>query len=79
MIEGLKKLLGQIEPWEEIKSILTGEIKHTKSVSPLTLSVQYETPTGVKCIAHSGTAVQEVFIVTKKPQDFISHLEDLLG
>lgn len=75
MIKGLRKFLEQIEPWEEIKSIIPGEIRPTKSVVQFTLSIQYGTPTGVKCLARSGSAVQEVFIVTSNREKFKADLE----
>ena len=78
MIKGLRKFLEQIEPWDEIKSIIPGKIHPTKSVARFTLSVQYETLTGVKCLARSGSAVQEVFIVTQDPAVFRQRLETFL-
>lgn len=78
MIDGLRKFLEQIESWDEIKSIIPGEIHPTKSVARFTLSVQYETPTGVKCLAKSSSAVQEVFITTQNPTVFKQHLETFL-
>lgn len=74
MIKGLRKFLESIEPWDEIKSIIPGEIHPTKSVKPLKLEVKYNTKSGVKCIAHSGSAVQEVFIVTAVPEAFKKRL-----
>ena len=79
MIKGLRKLLEQIEPWGEIKSIIPGEIRPTKSVIQLKLDVQYDTPSGVKCLARSGSAVQEVFIITSQPEQFKQLLERFLG
>ncbi|MBI4120360.1 MAG: hypothetical protein HY454_02740 [Parcubacteria group bacterium] len=76
MIQGLRQLLEQIEPWDEIKSIIPGEIKPAKSHKPLSLGVKYNTPTGIKCLARSGSAVQEVFIVTSNPKAFKQHLEN---
>jgi len=68
MIRGLRQLLEQIESWIEIKSIIPGEIKPTKSNKPLSMEIKYNTPTGIKCLARSGSAVQEVFIVTSSPE-----------
>lgn len=79
MIQGLRQLLEQIEPWDEIKSIIPGEIRPTRSHRPLSLDVKYDTPTGVKCLAKSGSAVQEVFIVTSNPGVFKQRLAHFLG
>jgi hypothetical protein len=68
MIEGLRVLLESIEPWEEIQSIIPGRIEpHKSSKGGLKLKVQYNTNSGLKCIARNTTAVQEVFIVTDQP------------
>ena len=74
MIKGLRKFLEEIEPWEEIKTLIPGEIRPTKSVRKFVLAVQYETQTGLKCLAKSGNAVQEVFVVTNNPEGFKKRL-----
>lgn len=78
MIHGLRQLLEEIEPWDEIKSIIPGEINPTKSSRPLSLDVKYNTQTGLKCLARSGSAVQEVFIVTSNPESFKQRLKNFL-
>lgn len=77
-IEGLQKLLGKIESWDEIKSIIPGEIRTTKSSRSLSLEVKRDTQTGVKCLARSGSAVQEVFIVTSDPEAFRQRFKNFL-
>jgi hypothetical protein len=68
MIKGLRPLLEKIEEWDEIASIIPARIKPTKAVQPgVRLTVQAQTPAGLKCLARSGTAVQEVFFVTHVP------------
>lgn len=79
MIKGLRKLLEGIEDWEEIKSIFPGKICHTKSVQKFHMKVQYKTKTGLKCLVLSRAAVQEVFIVTSKPDKIRKKIESLLG
>ena len=76
MIKGLRRLPEQIESWPEIKSIIPGEIRPIKSGGKLTLTFQYETPSGVKYLAKSNSAVQEVFIVTQSPKELIQRLEN---
>lgn len=79
MISGLRELLEQIEPWDEIKSIIPGKIRPARSAGQLILKVQYNTSSGVKCLAQSNSAIQEVFIVTPQPELFKQRLERFLG
>jgi hypothetical protein len=68
-IEGLRPLLESIAPWEDIHSIIPGRIKPSKGPRrPIKLEVKYSTGTGLKTLAKTGTAVQEVFFVTPNPQ-----------
>ena len=64
MITGLRDLLESIEDWPEFRSAIPGVIRPTKGSGAATLRVQYVTSAGLKCLAKSGAAVQEVFFVT---------------
>ncbi len=76
MIDGLRDLLERIESWEEIVSIIPGEIRPAKgSGSGLRLEVKYPTSSGLKAIAKSTTAVQEVFFVTRAVEALKERLE----
>ncbi len=78
MIVGLRPFLEGIESWGEIMAIHVGRIKRTKTSAPkCVLKVQYATPTGLKCLARSGAAVQEVFIVTSKAAELEQKIERL--
>ncbi len=80
MIDGLQDLLERIEPWEEIVSVIPGEIKPAKgSGSGLRLEVKYPTSSGIKVLAKSTTAVQEVFFVTRHPEELKAKLRSLNG
>jgi hypothetical protein len=69
MISGLQDLLERIEPWEEIISVIPGEIKPAKGHgSGIRLEVKYPTSSGIKALAKNTEAVQEVFFVTKSPE-----------
>jgi hypothetical protein len=69
LIEGLRPVLESIAPWEEIHSIIPGRIKSTRgSKRQIRLEIKYFTGTGLKVLAKTGTAVQEVFFVTANPQ-----------
>lgn len=78
MINGLREILEQIETWDEIKTIIPGRIEPIKYNKPLSIKVQYNTLTGIKCIVRSGTAVQEVFIVTPNLEALKEHLSNFL-
>jgi hypothetical protein len=77
MIKGLLKFLESIEDWEEIQGIIPGLIKPSKS-SELELTIQYITPSGLKCLAKSDGAVQEVFFVSSTPEALKTKLENYL-
>ena len=75
IILGLRTVLETIALRKEITTIIPGVIKPRKASSALTISVQYDTPTGLKCIAKSGSAVQELFIVTSDIPATKAHLK----
>ena len=65
MIRGLRAALTELSDWPEVRSIIPGVIRPTKGPGQgLILKVQYPTGTGLKLLAKTGTAVQEVFLVT---------------
>jgi hypothetical protein len=66
MIPGLRKVLEKIAEWEEVSTIIPGEIKKSRSFGAVSLQTQYETPTGLKILAKANGAVQEVFLVTSQ-------------
>jgi len=78
MIKGLLKLLESIEEWEEIQGIIPGLIKPSKS-STIELTIQYVTTSGVKCLAKSDGAVQEVFFVSSEPEKLKNRLQEWLN
>lgn len=77
LIPGLRKLLERVEDWEEIISIVPGEIRRRSSFGKLTLAVQYTTSSGIKCLAKSGGQLQEVYFVTHDPIELERKLKAL--
>lgn len=79
MIDGLRELLeSQIEPIEDIKSIILARIKRKRGDTVGTkLKIQYPTRTGLKCFFLLGKKIQEVFIVTNEPHKVKSVLEEM--
>lgn len=63
MINGLRKALEEIESWPEIISIIPAVIKPTKRSQSFKIVAKNDTSSGIKCIAYSGCAVQELFII----------------
>ena len=61
------KVLRNIAELEEVDAILTGTISPSKSYKE-TLTFQYFTDNGLKLLAKTTTAVQEIFIVTASPE-----------
>ena len=76
MIKGLLKLLESIEHWDEIQGIIPGLIKPSKSSSDIEMTIQYVTPSGLKCLAKCDGAVQEVFFVSNDPDTLKKKLEE---
>jgi hypothetical protein len=77
MIQGLRGALEEVSSWPEVRSIIPGEIRPSKGPgSGLTLKVQYPTATGIKLLAKTGTAVQEVFVVTSEPSAVQTRIEN---
>lgn len=76
MIQGLRKLLESLESWIEIKAIIPGRIHPTNKSQALRVKVQYHTTDGLKCLALSGSAVQEVFFVSSEAEILKLKLEE---
>lgn len=66
MIKGLKKLLTKLSARGDIRSIIPGRIKTSKTVKQLHLTVQYAVSGGIKCLAR-GDGIQEVFFILTEP------------
>ncbi len=71
LVEGLKPILEKIAEWEEVESIIPGEIRTKGGVSKggSSLSLKYRTKTGFKLIWRKGVSSQEVFVVCKKGRE----------
>ncbi len=78
MIPGLQALLERIESWDVIVSIIPGEIRPARgSESGIQLHVKYPTQSGIKVLAKSTTAVQEVFFVSREPNELTRLIVEL--
>jgi hypothetical protein len=73
VVRGVDDALREISRWPGVDSVVAGRISKVKHRYPaLSVTLQTSTVSGVKCLARIGQAVQELFIVTAKP-DAIAH------
>lgn len=70
------RVLRQIAELDEVESILTGTIAPSKSYKE-SLTFQYFTDNGLKLLAKTTTAVQEIFIVTSTPDLLLDELQKM--
>jgi len=70
IIPGLREFLeAELEPLEHVRTIIPGRIKKTKKLAPkLHVRFGYPVRGGAKILAYSSGAVQEVFVVTSRPE-----------
>ncbi|WP_457638883.1 DUF2103 domain-containing protein [Persephonella sp.] len=86
--KGIKKEHHIIEDGEEVlqelvkaglvKSIIPGRIKTTPKGQPgnIRLTFQYETSSGAKLLLKKGSTVQEVFVITDRPDKLKEYLKE---
>lgn len=70
------RVLRQMAELDEVESILTGTISPSKSYKE-SLTFQYFTDNGLKLLAKTTTAVQEIFIVTSTPDVLLDELQKM--
>lgn len=77
MIKGLRKFLErEISSLDSVSGIIPGEIKVGNSTGQnLEIRYQYDTRSGAKLIATSGSSVQEVFVITSSPEELKEAIE----
>ena len=68
VVRGVEEALREISSWPGVESVVAGRISKIKHRYPaLSVTLQTSTVSGVKCLARTGQAVQELFIVTSEP------------
>lgn len=75
IIDGLWPLLEQMEACEQITSIIPGPISPLRGRG-LELTFQRITETGLRLLAKNGSAVQEVWVVSPKPEAAVAWLAE---
>jgi hypothetical protein len=69
VVRGVDEALREISRWPEVDSVVAGRISKVKHRYPsLSVTLQTATVSGLKCLARTGQTVQELFIVTDKPE-----------
>jgi len=70
LIRGLREFLEtELEPLDHVQTIIPGRIKKTrKIVEGLQIHYQYPVSGGAKMLAYSSGAVQEIFVVSSRPE-----------
>jgi len=76
IIDGILPVLEAIAQHPHVHGITPGRINKRSSSRNATVTVQYRTEAGLKLLARTTTAVQEVFVVTDHPDQV---LEDLIA
>jgi hypothetical protein len=68
VVAGVEQALREISGWPGVESVVAGRISKVHHRYPaLSVTLQTSTVSGVKCLARTGQAVQELFIVTSQP------------
>lgn len=77
LIKGLQEYLERnISNRDFVEGVVPGEIKVSKATGEnLQVRYKYETLSGAKLIAKSGTSIQEIFVITKEPKK----LKEIIG
>lgn len=74
LLPGLLPALERIAAHPEIQAITPGRINRRAGNQTNGIWFQYRTETGFKLLARSNRAVQEVFVVTNRPDDALASL-----
>lgn len=74
IIDGVLPILEQIAALPHVQAITPGRINQRSGNRAEGITFQYHTETGLKLLARSSRAVQEVFVVSDKPQDVLRAL-----
>ncbi len=76
LIKEISPLLQELAVVDEVKSVLPGRInQRTGSGHQPYLQLQYITETGFKILGKTSSSVQEVFVVTSRPQIVLKKLK----
>jgi hypothetical protein len=77
LLQGIEGCLVEVARHPDIISIIPGRIKSAVRGSQVELNYKYRTTSGLKFLAKSSGGVQEIFIVTSKPDTIIEFVENM--
>jgi hypothetical protein len=78
LIDDLEHFLDAIESWPEIHSIIPGIITLCRHNDRLKVTIQNHLPHGVRCLARSHGAVQEIFFISTDVSALLTRLSNFL-
>ena len=67
IIDGLRPVLDRMAACPAVHAVIPGTIRPVRAPRQLSVTVQYPTDTGLRLLARTGSAVQEIFVVTDDP------------
>ena len=76
ILDGIAPVLEQIAQHPLVHQVTPGRIQPKRRGKEQRITLQYPTDSGLKLLAHTPKAVQEVFIVTSEPQTVKAYLID---
>jgi len=80
IIHGLLPILEEIAAHPKVTGVIPGRISVTRSnISGVKVRLQTSTVSGIKLGARSGSAAQEVFVVTAEPAQVIEDFRHVIG
>jgi hypothetical protein len=80
VIRGVEEALREISGWPGVESVVAGRISKVKHrYLSLSVTLQTSTVSGLKCLARTGQAVQELFVVTSSPAEIERRLKERFG
>lgn len=74
IVDGVLPLLEEIATHPDVAQVTPGRIRPKRRGTDRRITFQYFTDAGLKLMAHTPEAVQEVFVVTAKPETVRDYL-----
>ncbi|RLJ69909.1 putative metal-binding protein DUF2103 [Hydrogenivirga caldilitoris] len=80
LLEGLENVLGELQRWDVVDSIIPGRIKRqNRGRGSKGIFLKYKTVSGYKLLYKNGTSVQEVFVVCNDYKGFEKLFKERFG
>ena len=59
--------MDEIAKWGEVDSVVPGHMRRGGHTPTFIITIQRDTISGLRCIAKRGSAIQDLYITTSKP------------